>query len=75
MRSSENGIKELKSSNGWLDIKTIVEDRISAIRNILENDVEIDSLRFHQGRVHELRLFLDFPDIILEELIDSRGGK
>lgn len=75
MRSTEIGIRDFKSSSGWLDIKDIVEERIESVRDILESEANADTLHFHQGRVQELKLFLDFPEIILEELIDNRGDK
>lgn len=72
MRSSELGIREFKSTSGWLDIRDIVSDRIESIRNLLETTVDIDDIKFQQGRIQELRLFLDFPDIIEEELKDKK---
>ena len=76
MRSSLIGIRDFKSTSGWLDIKQIVEERIEAIRDQLENsEIDIETFKFHQGCIHELRVFLDYPDIIKEELEDKKENQ
>ena len=75
MRSTESGIRDFMSNGSWLDIKDIINGRIKSVRDILENESNIDVIKFHQGSINELRVFLDLPDIILEELIDNKGVK
>lgn len=75
MRSTLLGIREFKSSSGWLDIRDIIDERIKSIRDQLENEADIETLKFHQGCVHELRLLKDYPDIISEELEDQKENK
>ena len=50
-------------------------DRIKAIRDQLENEVEMDPIKFHQGRVQECRVFMDLPEIILEGFEDEKQRK
>ena len=75
MRSSESGVREFKSEGTWLDIRDIIDSRIKSVRDLLENEKEMDVIRFHQGRINEMRVLLDLPDIILEELKDNKGVK
>lgn len=75
MHSSKRQVQDFTISNTWKDINEIVMDRIKAIRDQLENEVEMDLIKFHQGRVQECRVFMDLPEIILEGFEDEKQRK
>ena len=75
MHSSKRQVQDFTISNTWKDINEIVMDRIKAIRDQLENEVEMDPIKFHQGRVQECRVFMDLPEIILEGFEDEKQRK
>jgi len=75
MYSSKREVQDFTISNTWKDITEIVQDRIKSVRDQLENEIEMDLIKFHQGRVQECRVFLDLPEIILEGFEDEKQRK
>ena len=80
MYSNKRGVEDFKRSSVWKDLKEILTDRISAIRDSLEIETDENLIKWHQGRVQELRVMLDLPDIIIESIVDDNsrnveGGK
>lgn len=78
--SNKRGVEDFKRSSVWKDLKEILTDRISAIRDSLEIETDENLIKWHQGRVQELRVMLDLPDIIIESIVDDNsrnveGGK
>ena len=73
--SNKRGVEEFKRSSVWKDLKEILTDRISAIRDSLEIEADENLIKWHQGRVQELRVMLDLPDIIIESIIDDNTRK
>ena len=71
LRSTIQSIQDLKASPGWLDIQDTLEGKLKNLRDSLEVLIEIDSIARTQGRIEEIRIMLDLPDIIKETIIDN----
>lgn len=71
LRSTIQSIQDLKASSGWLDIKSTLEGKLKNLRDSLEVLIEIDAIARTQGRIEEIRIMLDLPDIIKETIIDN----
>ena len=69
--STQRQVEDFKRSSVWKDLKEILTDRISAIRDSFEIETDENLIKWHQGRVQELRVMLDLPDIIKETIIDN----
>ena len=73
MHSTQRQVEDFKRSSVWKDLAEILTDRISAIRDSLEIETDENLIKWHQGRVQELRVMLDLPDIIIESIVDDNS--
>tara|TARA_R110000824_G_scaffold77767_4_gene196586 strand:- start:7983 stop:8231 length:249 start_codon:yes stop_codon:yes gene_type:complete len=75
MHSTQREVEDFKRSHVWRDLKEILVGRVSSLRDTLEIETDESLIRWHQGRVQELRVMLDLPDIIIESIIDEKTRK
>tara|TARA_R110002020_G_scaffold402938_1_gene613072 strand:- start:312 stop:557 length:246 start_codon:yes stop_codon:yes gene_type:complete len=73
VHSTQRQVEDFKRSSVWKDLAEILTDRISAIRDSLEIETDENLIKWHQGRVQELRVMLDLPDIIIESIVDDNS--
>jgi hypothetical protein len=71
--STQRQVEDFKRTSVWKDLKEILTDRITAIRDSLEIETDENLIKWHQGRVQELRVMLDLPDIIIESIEDDNS--
>ena len=71
--STKREVEDFKRSNAWRDLSEILAARIEAVRDGLETETDDNLIKFHQGRVQELRVMLDLPDIIIESIEDDNA--
>jgi len=67
-------IRSFINSSMWRYISDTLKYRINAARDDLEDqNLGIDTIRVHQGRLEELRFLLDLPDFIIDNYDNLRA--
>ena len=62
---------KFKESEIWLDIKDVLEQRLKAVRDGLEQAKDYDELCRLQGASDQLRFLLTLPDLTIVNLGDK----
>lgn len=66
--SSVGAIKELQNNNAWKDVLALLRDRIQLLREQMDEESEILSIRLIQGEILALKNFTKSPDTLIHYL-------
>jgi len=68
-------LEKFKNTVVWREVHDVLQEREKDMMEELSTESDIDAIRILQGRLAEIKDFINYPDFLLEDSDDRRVQK